>query len=765
MVSSLVAAELDTIRLLAPSGSRIELSGFYVAQEHGYYASQGLVLQVLRVPSGVDLLPMLQGHLGDFALVPPEALIQKKSPPSFLSFMALYQHSPYMDLQNHSSKKNQKEPWVSVHVGRDTYPLMDQGVPFQLAYNKSLALGNCMVGLATQFEQDFKRTQRFVESTRQGFDWVLNHPRLSAQLVQKHMVPPVSLSELLFEAQMFVYFNPLDQTVFGDQSSPKWQVLEGKVVSSSLLSQSVHNGSSRTIRWVVFVALSLIGSMGFLVMRLRQSVRNQTAELRNSKQRLELALHSASDGVWERPDHREESLWISDRVYQMLGIVKNGYTPTFSSFCSFIHPEDVLQLRLAQTSAVSTSASFEVELRLNTVRGWRWFLLRGGVDKNQKGGRRITAVLQDIHESRQSLEILKANEARLRQYFEVGFVGMAMLDQQGLFTHVNSVLAEWLGVSKNQILGKSWREFTFEDDIPLEAMLFDELCQGRRHDYRLDKRMVRINDHQVWQALQSMRRVESSDFLEGNVVLTVLDVTDRQNTKLEQERLTQMLALKNRTLETALFAISHDFKKPIERLRESVDKLSLSFASGSQALSGVECELSQLELMLNALIRLSRLGSFQPEFRALEMTGLVNSVVQEMSESITQVNAEVCVFNLPSCSGNEIQLYQVFECLIDNCLRFRDPSRRCSVVISGEEQADRVRFIVRDNGVGIPLRHLDQVCTPFFSTWPQESTEKRLGIGLSVVSRIVENHAGHLQILSEAGKWTEVSFSLPKSIT
>lgn len=817
----------DTVRVLVHSDARFELAGFYVAQEKGYYQQVNLEVELVEVAPQRDLLPLLLAGNGDFAIASPLFLQDYARGVPLVSLMPLYQHSPdalvvqtgitslerlagqWVALPPSTSlgpsimlgeqgllpervKLLERAPYAheffsagsiaaySVHLGRGTSQLLAEGEPFQIIQPQLYGVdlyGDCLIGLEKQMNVWLERTNRFMAATRLGYaDVFLDLPE-AATVVQRNLSEAVPREDLLFDAEMFLYFNTDGRLQFGEQSLRRWEsvvrhfqnrglvqgdfALEGMVVSRQVLRTAQDKHEMRLWLWVALASLSVVLFLVVFNVRLRRSVRQQTAELRESQNRLELALHSASDGVWERPDHRGDSLWLSQRVYEMLGIIAVGYTPSYSGFCSFVHQDDVMQLRLAQNTALSSDGRFEVEIRINTVRGWRWFRLRGGVQDNGKGGKRLSAVLQDTHNAHMALDALKKNEARLRQYFEVGLVGVAMLDRQGCVVHANSVLSDWLGIPEKKCLGMHWQAFTHSDDIPLEAMLFDEMLQGKRESYKLDKRMLHMPGSSVWFALVAMRGIET-DSGDGNFVMTVLDISERQTAKAEQERLTGMLTLKNRTLETTLYAITHDLSKPLSRINDYMAELHDDLQRPTESFLAIENDLLILDRMLKALLKLSRLGSAQSDFRNIDMTALTNSVAQEMATQVDLAGAELCVYALPPCRGDEMQLFQAVANLIENSLRFRAPARPCSVVISGEDVGGHLEFHVRDNGVGIPSRHLQQVFTPFFRTPSPDDGSQGLGIGLAIVARIVENHGGIVRVVSEPDQWTEFTFTLPK---
>ena len=85
-----------------------------------------------------------------------------------------------------------------------------------------------------------------------------------------------------------------------------------------------------------------------------------------------------------------------------------------------------------------------------------------------------------------------------------------------------------------------------------------------------------------------------------------------------------------------------------------------------------------------------------------------------------------------------------------------------AIAISCVESAGQIRLIFRDNGCGVSKENLSKLLDPFFTT---KAPGQGMGLGLSICHTIVKNHGGTIEIASEPGKWTEVSFNLPTIAT
>ena len=178
------------------------------------------------------------------------------------------------------------------------------------------------------------------------------------------------------------------------------------------------------------------------------------AELLRSRERLELALGSVSDGFWER-DLGTGEVYFSPNYFAMLGFASGQWPHTFKAWAELLHPDDreaVLSLVSAKTPEEPPQ---EIEFRLRTRGGqWRWISGTSRFAGHGVGGAssRFVFTCRDVTERKRSELALQQSEARFRSMFEDNAVAMWLVDPEtGDIIEANDSAAHFYGWSTEQL--------------------------------------------------------------------------------------------------------------------------------------------------------------------------------------------------------------------------------------------------------------------------------------------------------------------------
>jgi PAS domain S-box-containing protein len=195
---------------------------------------------------------------------------------------------------------------------------------------------------------------------------------------------------------------------------------------------------------------------------------------------------------------------------------------------TFIHPEDAPEVIEYFASAIqSTEVVSPIEYRFrHKNKSWRIFESVGKPFNDPING--LVAVInsRDITEQRNALKAKRESENRLRTIFDNAAIGIALVDTKGQPIESNPALQKMLGYSGKELRRMPFAEFTHPDDLAEDLILAQEIFEGKRNYYQIEKRYIKKNGEIMWGNLTaSVIRIDGeTPFVCGMVE----DITDRK---------------------------------------------------------------------------------------------------------------------------------------------------------------------------------------------------------------------------------------------
>ena len=233
------------------------------------------------------------------------------------------------------------------------------------------------------------------------------------------------------------------------------------------------------------------------------------------------------------------------------------------------------------------------------------------------------------------------------------------------------------------------------------------------------------------------------------------------------EALLAELAAKNAELETFVYSVSHDLKTPIVTIEGFIGVLREDFGNlisedGEKYLNYMSDAARKMELLINDLLYLSRIGRLPERKTEFPFANLMEKVLETLQHLIKERGIELNVEKgLLVVYGEKKRLVQVMENLLSNAVKYvgkENPSPRIDVGV--REQDDQKVFFVRDNGIGIEKIYFEKIFEVFQRLPSAKKAGEGTGVGLTIVKRIIEHHEGRIWLESEPGKGTTFFFTL-----
>ncbi len=239
---------------------------------------------------------------------------------------------------------------------------------------------------------------------------------------------------------------------------------------------------------------------------------------------------------------------------------------------------------------------------------------------------------------------------------------------------------------------------------------------------------------------------------------------------LENARLTQSFRQSEKQKDEFLATLAHELRNPLAAITNAVALIRLS-PSGQHVDWGIELigrQVRGLARLIDDLIDVSRLtrGKIELRFESLDVSKIVYQAVQTVQSLIDERRHELTIEKEPGVlwiRADPIRLEQVLVNLLSNAAKFTDPDGKIGLTVQTEE--DQIVFRVRDNGQGIPVESQASIFDLFAQGDRQLArSEGGLGIGLTLVKRLVALHGGSVEVESEGeDKGTEFTIRLPAS--
>ncbi len=368
----------------------------------------------------------------------------------------------------------------------------------------------------------------------------------------------------------------------------------------------------------------------------------------------------------------------------------------------------------------------------------RWFDMYvfriGGAESRQ-----IATVFTDITARKQADEALRRAEQRQRFIMDSMPQKIVTATPDGTNDYFNPQWSEFTGLSFQQIKGWGWKQFIHPDDIAMTTRIWQaSLASGEAS--QSEQRYRRADGQYRWHVSRSVPVLDA----QGNIVQWIGSSTDIHESKEADQRKDEFLAM-----------LAHELRNPLAPMRTMLEVMAR--ASGRDelikpALDIMERQLKQMTRLIDDLLDVSRIsqGKIHLQQEKVELATVIRQVVEAASPSCEAAEQELTV-TLPARSvyllADPVRLVQVFGNLLNNAVKFSRAGGRIS--LTAERQDGDVVVTIEDTGIGISSHMLPRIFQ-LFAQGDQtlERSHSGLGIGLSLVRRMVEMHGGSVAAAS-----------------
>jgi signal transduction histidine kinase len=236
-----------------------------------------------------------------------------------------------------------------------------------------------------------------------------------------------------------------------------------------------------------------------------------------------------------------------------------------------------------------------------------------------------------------------------------------------------------------------------------------------------------------------------------------------ERTALAHQRLAE-LQRSNSELEQFASVAAHDLQEPLRKIRMYGERLGERSELSDDARNDVarmDAASVRLQRLIDDMLDLARVNSRGGALTRVELGPVVADALSDLDARLTEVGAIVEIDELPSVTGDHVQLRRVFQNLLSNALKFHRADEPLRIRVTSEQLGDgRCAILVEDNGIGFDEQYAERIFVAFQRLHGRSAFEGT-GIGLSIARKIAWRHGGDITATGELGNGATFRLTLP----
>jgi PAS domain S-box-containing protein len=469
----------------------------------------------------------------------------------------------------------------------------------------------------------------------------------------------------------------------------------------------------------------------------------------------------------------------SEGIRNIFGCLPEDVIDDFTPIGSVIYPEDAERVIRDIEYSAAHLTYFTCEFRvLIPGREIQWIYSKSTPERLPDGSVTWYGFNTDITHQKQAEAALRESEKKFRMLIERIPLPVTYINKEGEIIFRNTRFLQLFGYNQDEVPTlKEWWIKAYPDKF-----------------YR--KWVIKNWDAAVMYATQNNTDIESEEYrvtckdgtvriiiisgiiINGNLLNTLTDITDRKkaedevrklNETLEQrvEERTTQLQLANRELEAFSYSVSHDLRAPLRHINGFINLLNDRFKDelpekARHYLANVTVAANQMGVLIDDLLQFSRTGRQEMRKANLDMNIIVNEALDKIKPDVENREIKWSVPVMPQVIGDYSLLKQVWINLLDNAVKYTKLKEYAEIVIDFKEEKENFVFSVRDNGVGFDMKYAHKLFGVFQRLHSQSDFEGT-GIGLANVQRIVQKHNGNVWANAEPNNGATFFFTIPKN--
>jgi len=378
-----------------------------------------------------------------------------------------------------------------------------------------------------------------------------------------------------------------------------------------------------------------------------------------------------------------------------------------------------------------------------------------GINTNDEIGDLAKVFNQISKRIKEEQDVTETERRRLATIIESMMDGIITTDTNGKVILINTSAGDMIGAPENEILiGK--------DALKLlnisEYESIGEIIEAE------DSLLVNVSEDDEGLLLRAefskILKEENEDLsqvsteLEGYIIV-LYDVTDQERQERERREFVS--------------TVSHELRTPLTTMNSYIEALEEGVINDKelapQFIDTIHKETTRMIRMVNELMQLGKMD-IKEEHYDKEFID-INKLIEQISDRFELTHPEKNFIKyIPKTpifvEGDQDKLTQVFDNIMNNAIKYSPNGKNITVRVRQNYNHNRVSISIKDEGVGIPLVHIDKIFNRFYRVdKSRQRTMGGTGLGLALAKNIVEAHRGRIWAQSREGYGSIIFVTLP----
>lgn len=356
------------------------------------------------------------------------------------------------------------------------------------------------------------------------------------------------------------------------------------------------------------------------------------------------------------------------------------------------------------------------------------------------------------------------SELQFRRLVESNIISAIVADLGGNITEANDAFLQLVGYTRQELLAGvvRWDRMTPAEYVPLDKQAIAQL-QTTGVFTAYEKEFIRKDGNRVSILLCGAVVEESPD----TCIAFILDLSDRQRAKAEMRQALQKERELNELKSCFISMASHEFRNPLNGIlaaAQILERYSEEWTKQrkQEFFQRIKNSISRMTELLDDVLVISKADTNKLELKPswLNLEKFITELVEETKLS-TGNRHKIDLMIQGQCQQACLDaklLQRILNNLLTNAIKYSPVGSTITFILSC--QLETVRFQIQDRGIGIPPEDLGRLFESFHRA-ANVQTVPGTGLGLAIVKRCVDLHQGEIAVVSQVGKGTTFTVTLP----